>query len=100
MKTKFTKDSDYPGKQYQELHDHMFEEHGLILLESQMQDIIHIVNKMQSPDREEEMIQMLERIIKDFEGDYVLDGEIVDKPYEWIIDRYKEAKSLLQSLKQ
>ena len=52
------------------------------------------------PDRESELIEMLERIIQDFEGDYVLDGEIVDKPYNWLIDRYKEAKKLIQSVKQ
>ncbi|WP_027381861.1 hypothetical protein [Epilithonimonas caeni] len=98
MKTKFTKDSDYPGKQYQELHDHMFEEHGLILLESQMQDIIHIVNKMQSPDREEEMREMLEELvelkrIKDLDGKtpYYLERQ----PKVW-----EKAKALLQSLKQ
>lgn len=51
------------------------------------------------PDRESELIEMLESIIQDFEGDYVLDGEIVDKPYNWLIERYKEAKELIQSVK-
>lgn len=32
---------------YQELFDHMHDEHGLILLESEMDEIIHIINKMQ-----------------------------------------------------
>ncbi|OPC36153.1 hypothetical protein [Elizabethkingia miricola] len=32
---------------YQELFNHMHNEHGLILLESEMNEIIHIVNKMQ-----------------------------------------------------
>lgn len=32
---------------YQELFNHMHDEHGLKLLESEMNEIIHIVNKMQ-----------------------------------------------------
>lgn len=32
---------------YQELFNHMHDEHGLILLESEMDEIIHIVNKIQ-----------------------------------------------------
>lgn len=32
---------------YQELFNHMHDEHGLILLESEMDEIINIVNKMQ-----------------------------------------------------
>lgn len=38
----------YPGSYYQPLFDHMSHEHGLTLLEGQMADIIHIVNKMQA----------------------------------------------------
>lgn len=53
----------YPGSDYQELFNHLHNEHGLILLESQMQDIIHIVNKMKVPDRESELIEMLETIM-------------------------------------
>lgn len=51
------------------------------------------------PDYEEEMKKMLERVINAFETDYVVDGEIVDKPYEWLQDVYKETKSLLTKLK-
>lgn len=51
------------------------------------------------PDMEDEMREMLERIINAFETDYVIDGEIVDKPYEWLQDVYKETKSLLTKLK-
>lgn len=43
-----------------------------------------------------ELLQMLESIVQDFEGDYVLHGEIVDSPYEWLQDRYKEAKQLIE----
>lgn len=32
---------------YQELFNHMHDEHDLILLEEEMQEIIYIVNKMQ-----------------------------------------------------
>lgn len=47
-----------------------------------------------------ELLQMLESIVRDFESDYVLDGEIVDSPYEWLQDRYKEAKQLIEEAKQ
>lgn len=33
---------------YQELFSHMHSQHGLILIESEMDEIIHIVNKMQN----------------------------------------------------
>lgn len=56
--------------------------------------------QLEVPDRESELIEILESIIQDFECDYVLDGEIVDQPYNWLIDRYKEAKKLIQSVKQ
>ena len=36
----------YPGIEYQELFDLMSEEHGLILLKSEMDDIIHIAVKI------------------------------------------------------
>jgi len=39
---------------YQELFNHMHDEHDLILLESEMQEIIHIVNKMQNEEDYEE----------------------------------------------
>jgi len=48
------------------------------------------------PDYEEEMKDMLERIVKTFETDYVVDGEIVDSPYEWLQDVYKDAKQLIK----
>ena len=34
----------YPGMEYQQLFDHMYNEHGLILLESEMDEIIEICN--------------------------------------------------------
>src|SRR5690606_9867401 len=37
---------DYPGKQYQPLFDHLSQEHGLILHESEMNEIIRIVNAL------------------------------------------------------
>jgi hypothetical protein len=43
-----------------------------------------------------EMLEMLQKIVKDFESDYVLDGVIVDSPYQWLQYRYKEAKKLIQ----
>lgn len=43
-----------------------------------------------------EMLEMLKSIVNSFETDYVLDGEIVDSPYEWLQDRYKEAKKLIK----
>lgn len=90
-KTKFTKvavPEDYPGKMYQELFNHLSNEHGLILLESEMSEIIHIVNKMKSPDREDEMREMLEKI---------RDGKIRPREYvsEWDI-----LNDFIESLKQ
>lgn len=35
---------------YQELFNHMIDEHDLILLEEEMQEIIYIVNKMQDDE--------------------------------------------------
>jgi hypothetical protein len=43
-----------------------------------------------------EMLEMLKSIVSDFEGDYVVDEVIVDQPYKWLIDRYKEAKQLIK----
>jgi hypothetical protein len=43
-----------------------------------------------------QMLEMVQRIINDFEGDYMVNGVIVDNPYEWLIDRYKEAKQLIK----
>lgn len=37
---------NYPGSTYQPLFDHMAEQHGLILLNSEMDDIIEIVKKI------------------------------------------------------
>lgn len=48
------------------------------------------------PDREAEMLEILSSIVSAFESDYVVDGEIVDSPYEWLQDRYKDAKKLIQ----
>lgn len=45
----------YPGIQYQELFDHMNNEHGLTLLQSQMDDIIGICGSMGSKQRIEEL---------------------------------------------
>lgn len=39
---------DYPGKQYQPLFDHLNSEHGLILHESEMNEIIRIVGGLNS----------------------------------------------------
>ena len=39
---------DYPGKQYQPLFDHLNNEHGLILHESEMDEIIRIVGGLNS----------------------------------------------------
>ena len=38
----------YPGFQYQKLFDYMADNHSLILLESEMQDIIEVVNEIQT----------------------------------------------------
>lgn len=43
-----------------------------------------------------QMLKMLQSIVDDFEGDYMVNGVIVDNPYEWLIDRYKEAKQLIK----
>ena len=40
---------NYPGKAYQPLFDHLFNEHGLILTESEMNDIVHLVNPQAQP---------------------------------------------------
>lgn len=37
---------DYPGKRYQPLFDHLNSEHGLILFESEMDEIIRIVHEL------------------------------------------------------
>lgn len=47
-------------------------------------------------DKAPELLSMLESIVQGFESDYVVDGEIVDSPYEWLQDRYKEAKALIE----
>lgn len=39
---------DYPGKRYQPLFDHLKQEHGLILHESEMNEIIRIVGGLNS----------------------------------------------------
>lgn len=39
---------DYPGSQYQPLFDHLNQEHGLILHESEMDEIIRIVGGLNS----------------------------------------------------
>lgn len=39
--------TDTPISFYQPLFDHMYQEHGLTLLESEMADIIHLVQKME-----------------------------------------------------
>lgn len=85
---------DYPGKEYQELFNHLQDEHGLILLESEMSEIIHIVNKMKIPDREEEMIEMLEEGIAHLNN---LDWQpnMVVTYSNWTMN----AEALLQSLK-
>jgi hypothetical protein len=50
----------------------------------------------QKQQKYKEMLEMLKSIISDFEGDYVVDEVIVDQPYKWLIDRYKEAKQLIK----
>lgn len=40
---------EMPESYYQPLFDLMYEEHGLTLLESEMKDIIYVVEKMQEP---------------------------------------------------
>lgn len=42
-----------------------------------------------------EMLERLKRFVDSFECDYVLDGEIVDDPYEWLIEQYKQTKELI-----
>lgn len=44
---------------YQELFNHMHNEHDVILLESEMQEIVNIVNKMQD-DEETKLILEIE----------------------------------------
>ena len=41
----FAVQEEYPGKRYQLLFDHLNQEHGLILLESEMDEIIRIVQE-------------------------------------------------------
>ena len=44
-----------------------------------------------------EMLEMLESIAQSFESDYVmLDGKIVDNPYEWLKEDYLKAKQLIK----
>ena len=44
-----------------------------------------------------EMLEMLESIVQSFESDYVmLDGKIVDNPYEWLKEDYLKAKELIK----
>lgn len=41
----FESGEDYPGKRYQPLFDHLNSEHGLILHESEMDEIIRLVQE-------------------------------------------------------
>lgn len=50
---------------YQELFNHMHDEHNLILLESEMQEIINIVNKIQD-DEETKWIMEIEHDCNDY----------------------------------
>ena len=86
----------YPGSDYQELFNHLHDEHDLILLESQMQDIIHIVNKMPVPDRESELIEMLEEMVHRF--DYSASECFNNDSDE--LDLLLKAQELIQSVKQ
>jgi len=46
---KYLTEDIYPGSSYQPLFDLMHQEHGLTLLESEMNDIIHVVREMEGP---------------------------------------------------
>lgn len=83
------------GKEYIQMHPVMIKNR-----KDERKEFPELQWVQEVPDRESELIEMLERIIRNFEGDYVLDGEIVDQPYNWLIDRYKEAKKLIESVKQ
>lgn len=43
-------------KYYQELFDHMYDQHGVTLLESEMSDIIDIVDKMKRTPKKNKMV--------------------------------------------
>lgn len=44
--------NSYPGEYYQQLFDYMADQHGVILLRQDMDEIISIVNKMQDGNDE------------------------------------------------
>lgn len=88
----------YPGSDYQELFNHLCDEHDLIVLESQMQDIINIVNKMQFPDRESELIEMLEEISDVLED--AMDEVQSRTTYDKFQNTYAKLEKLMQSVKQ
>lgn len=49
MKKEQCKESEnawYPGKEYQPLFDHMYDEYGLILLHSELDDIINVCKQL------------------------------------------------------
>lgn len=64
------------GSYYQPLFDLLYNEHGLTLLESEMKDIVYVVEKMQTPD-----VDLMRSII-----DKILN---IDKP------TYSEAELLI-----
>ena len=43
-----------------------------------------------------EMLELLKTIVNDFESDYVLNGEIVDNPSNFLKFIYKESKELIK----
>lgn len=52
-------------KELQELFDHMYNEHGLILLETEMFDIISIVNKIQEKESKSNFCQSCRHVFSD-----------------------------------
>jgi len=52
----------YPGKEYQQLFDHMSNEHGLTLLQSEMDEIISISNSINKDQAVKEAVDVALRV--------------------------------------
>lgn len=60
---------------------------------SLMSDYTELIRK-----NEEVLLKALQSIVHDFEMDYMLRGEIVDKPSRIVLDNYNTAKKAISSV--
>ena len=67
-----------------------------VFKENHNKDYLSGYNQALEDSKTLEMLEMLQSIIQSFECDFVLDDEIVDNPYEWLVEDYKKAKQLIK----